>query len=179
MKNINLKGQSNEVVDPHFFIIWPAWGIILRRVNLPAVSYCGGESCDFSGSYSKDPKSFPASSFYHQLNSLPGPLTSDQWVKICSILVRFRRVMLIFPKNLPALSYLSHSPHKFHTAGSNAWSQPFLNTFTQAFRGTVSQKEMWILILHVLKRAFFLILQRSSRIEFCFTPRSMTRGSQF
>ena len=44
MKNINLKGQSNEIDDPHFFYPLTCLGphIILRRVNLPAVSYCGG-----------------------------------------------------------------------------------------------------------------------------------------
>ena len=52
-------------------------GIVLRRVNLPSVSYCG--------------------------ESFPDPISSAwvQWVKIFSILVRFRLVNKIVHKKSP------------------------------------------------------------------------------
>ena len=55
--------------------------------------------------------------------------------------------------------------------------QPFLKTFAQAFKGRVSQKQMWI--LSQLKRATFCIFAKNPGQHFLFTPRNDTAGSQF
>ena len=152
-----LKGQSNKIFDPHFHskLPFPLTNglkyffilvrisrlriflvIILRIVNLPAVGTVSywGDSCDFSGSYlikETFQQDFSTSSFFHHSN-LSGPLATA-WAG--------PGVNQIFHKNLPAVSdcAVSISP-QFHTSGCHSWPQPFLKTFTEPFKGTVSQK---------------------------------------
>ena len=121
-----LKGQSNEISDLQFFSsfepawaniyrfwfsfrrviqivrgIIPQWGnlpssMILRWVNLPAVSYCG-ESCDLPGSYLKGQSKEIFNLYFH--NSSPaGPLSNG--LRCFRFLWRFRRVGKMFRKNL-------------------------------------------------------------------------------
>ena len=72
----------------------------------------------------------------------------------CSMILRWVNLPV------PAVSYC--------TSQSHSWPQPFLKTYAQALKGTVSHKWMWILIL-LIKGYIF---SKSFRIHF-FTLRSM------
>ena len=113
-------------------------GMILRWVNLPAVSYCA-ESCDFSVSSLKGQSNKIFDLFFFHNSSLPGPLSNGFkyfifLVKILQSYSRFSRLtqlsIILHWVNLPAVQY--------DTAGSQSpsstvWSQQtFLQTFAKA-----------------------------------------------
>ena len=116
-------------------------GMILRRVNLPGVKY-PGEKYDFSISYLKGQSNEIFDMFFHD-SSLPGPLSNG--LKYFKFLLRFCWFIRIVRKISPGYHTASQSPRgtisycaeSLMTPGSQ---EPFLNTFAQAFKGTVSQK---------------------------------------
>ena len=142
--------------SPFFSTLEPAWAtdhwvkifrrvirnfleIILRRINLPAVSYCT-ESCDLSGSYLKRQYNNIFDLFFLIL------AYHDHWVigkNIFDFCWDFNEFFEFFVKNLLAVWYYTESvslQYDTGTAGSHSWPQPFLKTFTQSYQGTLSQK---------------------------------------
>ena len=110
--------------------------------------------------------------FLHKL-SLPGPLSNGLkyfWFWLIEVFPQYEyhiaqspstRIIILRWVRLPAvsLSYCEESISlQYHIAGSHSWPQPFLKTFTQTFKGTVSPKKMCFLIL--LKSATFCIFTK-------------------
>ena len=113
-----------------FEFLWISQGVILRRVNLPMVSY-PSESNNFSRFYLKG----QSSEIFDLFSSYFKPSwATENWIKICSILVKISPVIQILP-------WVSYSVESLITPGS---LQLFLKTFAQALKGTVSQKQLWI-----------------------------------
>ena len=151
------------------------FGISLRRVNLPRVSY-PSKSYDVSRSYLKGQSndifnlffSLQAYNeifdlhFFHHLNQ-PEPVTNR--LKYFRFWLRFCQVIRIFRKHLPEVSYCAES---LMTPGSR---QPFLITFAQCHKNKYG-------LIFYRKRATIFILEKSSRTQNVLTPRGIM-GSQF
>ena len=140
-------------------------GMILRRVNLPGVSY-PGKSNDFSRYYLKGQSN---KSFFHS-SSLSRPMSNG--LKYVRILSRFCRFIRIFRRNLPGVSYCAESISPgYHTPGSHSWpreSTAISYNFCTGL-GTVSQKQLWIYIL-LLKGYIFHFLLKMLGSTFFWLP---------
>ena len=123
--------------------------MILRWVNLPAVSYCA-ESCDISISYLKGQSNMIFDLFHN--SNLPGPLGNS--LRYLRFWIRFLRVIRVF-RDCPLQSdtALSKSPRsmilrdeksvsvQYHTAGIlRGVNSHFFLLLHMLLKGTVSQK---------------------------------------
>ena len=139
-ETVPLNGQSNKIFDL-FSSIEPAWAtnqwvkifLILLKISQ--------SSSNFSG-YHTAQSQYPHRIILRRVNIPTGSSCAE------SISPQDHTVQSQYPHriiqwrvNIPTGSYSAESiSPQYHTAQSQSWLQPFLKTFTQAFKGTVWHK---------------------------------------
>ena len=141
--------------------------MILRRVNLPWVSY-PGDSYDVSRSYLKGQSNEIFEIFFSHISSMPGPLGNG--LKYFCFWLRFCQVIQIFHKNHTAQR---QSPCMgYHTAQSHSKPRGVNSHFLKHLHNKYG-------FIFYYKRATFFNL-KSYSIQKCFeSPGYYTTGSQF